>query len=237
MRWMNYSIECRECKWLYKVLHRVVLIQHVEDELECCEKTTDHINHVSVVKKQQKTHRSHEIYKCCKKTTKKSQQSIYHNRYRKLASYAKNKPMHTARDVISPEYVDIYIYIYIKDSRLICGESCGACLGVTGGLPLAWPLWGETHGYSLRTPPQIFLWNIPPATPWSHSSPTPDIPNALPEVLLRLLLLEVSYKRNTFRGLLLKASSLVAISCSIADHHTYTLYTIDSLLLSSGGCH
>ena len=81
-------------------------------------------------------------------------------------------------------------------------------------------------------PPQIFLWNIPPAMPWSHSSPTPDIPNALPEVLLRLLLLEVSYKRNTFKGLLLKASSLVAISCSIADHHTYTLYTIDSLLLS-----
>ena len=68
----------------------------------------------------------------------------------------------------------------------------------------------------------------------SHTS---DIPNALPEVLLRLLLLEVSYKRNTFKGLLIKASSLVAISCSIADHHTYTLYTIDSLLLSSGWCH
>ena len=42
-----------------------------------------------------------------KKQRKKSQQSIYHNRYRKLASYAKNKPMHTARDGISPEYVDI----------------------------------------------------------------------------------------------------------------------------------
>ena len=42
-----------------------------------------------------------------KKQRKKSQQSIYHNRYRKLASYAKNNPMHTARDGISPEYVDI----------------------------------------------------------------------------------------------------------------------------------
>ena len=62
-------------------------------------------------------------------------------------------------------------------------------------------------------------------------SSTPDIPDTLPEELLRLLLLEVSYKRNTFRGLLLQASSLVAISCSIADHHTYTLYTIDSLLV------
>ena len=129
------------------------------------------------------------------------------------------------------------MYIYINDLRLTCGASSGEYPGVPCGFPLAWPLWGETHGYSLRIPPQIFLWNIPPATPWSHSSPTTDIPNALPEVLLRLLLLEVSYKRNTFKGLLIKASSLVAISCSIADHHTYTLYTIDSLLLSSIGCH
>ena len=129
------------------------------------------------------------------------------------------------------------VYIYINDLSLNCGVACGACPGVACGLPLAWPLWGETHGSSLRIPPQIFLWNIPPATPWSHSNLTPDIPNALPEVLLRLLLLEVSYKRDTFKGLLLTVSSLVAISCSIADHHTYTLYTIDSLLLSSGGCH
>jgi hypothetical protein len=34
MRWMNYSIECSEWKLFYKVLHCVVLIQQVEDELE-----------------------------------------------------------------------------------------------------------------------------------------------------------------------------------------------------------
>ena len=59
-----------------------------------------------------------------------------------------------------------------------------------------YPYGGRNHGYALRTPPQIFLWNIPPATPWSHSSPTPDIPNALPEVLLRLLLLEEIHLRD-----------------------------------------
>ena len=132
-------------------------------------------------------------------------------------------------EIIAP----IYIYIYISRTCALSvvqhAAFAWACLVVC-----LWrgPYGGETHGYSLRIPPQIFLWNIHPATPRTHSSPTPDIPNALPEVLLMLLLLEVSYKRNTFKGLLLKASSLVAISCSIADHHTYTLYTIDSLLLS-----
>ena len=126
----------------------------------------------------------------------------------------------------------MYVYIYISMTcSLPVVHHVVLTLALLVGCLWRGPYGGETHGYSLRIPPQIFLWNIPPATPWSHSSPTPDIPNALPEVLLRLLLLEVSYKRNTFKGLLLKASSLVAISCSIADHHTYTLYTIDSLLV------
>ena len=62
---------------------------------ECCIKTTkkltDHMKYISVVKKQRK----------------KSQSSIYHYRYRKPASYAKNNPMCTPRDVISPECVYI----------------------------------------------------------------------------------------------------------------------------------
>ena len=114
---------------------------------------------------------------------------------------------------------------------IICGLSADYLLDYLLDYLGRDPYGGEIHGYALRIPPQIFLWNIPPVTHRSHSSPTPDIPDTLPEVLLRLLLLVVSYKRNTFKGLLLNVSSLVAISCSIADHHTYTLYTIDSLLL------
>ena len=93
---------------------------------------------------------------------------------------------------------------------------------------------GVIYSYRLRGHPSDFSLEYPPATPQSHSSSTPDIPDVLPEVLLRLLLLEVSYKGDTFRGLLLQDSPLVATSCSMAVHHTHTLYTIDSLLLSSG---
>ena len=145
-------------------------------------------------------------------TNKKSPPSIYQYRYRKRASYAKNN------HITLPAYVwSTGKRIYVNNLRLTWGAACGVRLSVPSVLPIAWPHRGETHGYSFRIPPQIFLWNIPPATPWSHSSPTPDIPDTLPEVLMRLLLLEVSYKRNTFKELLLKASSLVAISCSIAD--------------------
>ena len=100
------------------------------------------------------------IYKCCIKTTKKSQLSIYRNQYRKLASYAKNNPMRTKRDVISPEYVCIAMTyaLYVVHHVVHSWVLLVVCL-------YRYPYGGETHGYSLRIPPQIFLWNIPLATP------------------------------------------------------------------------
>ena len=120
--------------------------------------------------------------------------------------------MCTTRDMISPEYA----YISMTCASTVVHHVVYAW---------AWPvvcLWRDPYGgkptvtlygYPLRFFSGIFL----RLHPESHSSPTPDIPDTLPEVLLRFSALEVSYKRNTFKGLLLKASSLVAISCSIAD--------------------
>ena len=135
--------------------------------------------------------------------------------------------MRTARDAIAHEYVDQWLAPCLRCS---VWRIPWVCLVV---FPTVTPMGGDPRLIFTDTPSDFSL-EYSSGYALSHTS---DIPNALPEVLLRLLLLEISYKRNTFKGLLLKSSSLVAISCSIADHHTYTPYTIDSLLLSSGWCH
>ena len=119
--------------------------------------------------------------------------------------------MCTTRDGISPEYVDISMtyalpVVHPVVFALVYPVDCPR-RDPYGGKPTV-----TLYGYPLRFFSGIFL----RLHPESHSSPTPDIPDALPEVLLRFSTLEVSYKRNTFKGLLITVSSLVAISCSIA---------------------
>ena len=120
--------------------------------------------------------------------------------------------MCTTRDMISPECVYISMPCALTEVQhvvlaLVCPVVC-LWRGPYGGKPTV-----TLCVYPLRFFSGIFL----RLHPESHSSPTPDIPDTLPEVLLRFSTLEVSYKRNTFKGLLITVSSLVAISCSIAD--------------------